>query len=182
MLSFSPLALIAMLLASAPLFPGKLGPTEADARKTELFTFFNLAEVSRGAGPQTAVRYRPSGPDFHDQVVVTLTLQKQQVTGSRLVMKRSFISAFGGTFSKDVTSSFLTTSLSDRDATTLIAFLNEINLRAKQEADESAPETEAHKAYTCQQPSWSQNLQDASVSITCIGDSVALIVKDRPAH
>ena len=168
--------LLSLVLALGTLAHAQLGPTEAEARQTDLFTFFHLSETARDPGAVTVVHFRPSGPGFHDLVEVNLRLAGGKVVGSQLSMKRTFMATSGGAFARDIASSYLRAVLTPRDATALQPFLKEISLESKSTTPSPAdpPSTRAYLAYTCQVPDRTEGLQDEKVRIACDTDSVVV--------
>ena len=85
-----------------------LGQTIAQAEATGFFQWFSL-DASEGDTDADWRGFRPSGPRFHDLVVLTLRLSADQcISAARLDIDRSFIAeASIRPFARDIAQSFL---------------------------------------------------------------------------
>jgi hypothetical protein len=93
---------------------GHFGQTMAEAKKTEFFTFFNLAETGRDEhGGYETIRFQPSGPQFHDLVTLTFETAGERIQAATLHLSRSFIDGPDEAFARDIAASFLDAALYD---------------------------------------------------------------------
>jgi hypothetical protein len=121
------------LTADMPLhtFQG-LGDNLDEAIKRDLFTFFNLKQVSKvdsSAGGQ-AVTFRPGAPKFHDGVAVTMTIDKAgRLLDAQLKLDRDMIDSperIMRASAADIARSFLAATTAEEDGPYTTFLINEI--------------------------------------------------------
>jgi hypothetical protein len=120
-----------MLLGSSPYYTyhfGSMGQTLETARQTEFFLWFHLEETQRQAEkPAEAVRFRPSGPKFHDLCYLdALIAATGELVRIELVVARTYIDGRDGVFAQDLVKSFLLAALPDACRDILRDFMREI--------------------------------------------------------
>ena len=147
---------------------GNLGTTVDDAKKTDLFGFFHLKETTRDTGPVNVVHYRPSGADFHDLAEVDLSLTGESITGSQLVLARSFLSGMNGVFAKDLMVSYLKTVLTAGDLAVLKPLLAQANVPLL--GGEAG-------AFSCTTPAGLAQMPDTSLTFNCDASTNLLTFK-----
>ena len=97
---------------------GAFGDTLEDAKKTDFFKFFHMAETGRAdAGGCETIRFQPSGPQFHDLVILNVEVVGGHIGAATLHLKRSFIDSHDEAFARDIAASFLGHALSDETDT-----------------------------------------------------------------
>ena len=97
-------------------------------RQTEFFLWFHLEETQRQAEkPGEAVRFRPSGPKFHDLCYLdTLIAATGELVRIELVVTRTYIDGTDGIFAQGLVKSFLLAALPDACRDILRDFTGEI--------------------------------------------------------
>jgi len=102
-----------MLLWSEPYYSYSFGSMEESletALKTEFFKWFHLEEDGerRPEGPGEVVRFRPSGPKFHDLCYLdVLESAGKRLVRMELVVRRAYLDGRDGVFAQDLVKSFL---------------------------------------------------------------------------
>jgi hypothetical protein len=120
-----------MLLGSAPYYTyvfGALGQTLGTARQTDFVLWFHLEETERRLEmPGEVVRFRPSGPKFHDLCYLdVLTASTGEMVRMELVIQRIYIDGRDGVFAQDLVKSFLLAALPQACQHVLEDFMSEI--------------------------------------------------------
>jgi hypothetical protein len=127
---FTSVILPVLLAGAAPGPYGSLGKTLDEAKKTDFFQFFNLAQTGETASKDgKKILFQPSGPKFHDLARVYMQLDKNnQISGAELELKRSFVdSGQDGIYARDIAKSFLTVAASPQDRDQLQKLISEID-------------------------------------------------------
>lgn len=107
------------------------GKSLAEAKKSDLFTFFRLQPLP-GGNPvfESGTRhdFRPSAPAFRDLVLVQVLVDNQQrIARADLFLARSFIDdPKNGTFARDIAKSFLSQMTPEADQRAVQNLMNEI--------------------------------------------------------
>jgi hypothetical protein len=120
-----------MLLWSEPYFTyhfGSMEQTLESAKRTDFFDWFHLEETERKAErPGEVVRFRPSGPKFHDLCYLDiLQAAGGEMVRMELVLRRSYIESRDAAFAQDIVKSFLIAALPQACQSVLQDFMGEI--------------------------------------------------------
>jgi hypothetical protein len=120
-----------MLLWSEPYYTysfGSMEQTLETALQTEFFKWFHLEETERRPeAPNESVRFRPSGPKFHDLCYLDiLTSGGGAMVRMELVARRDYVDGRDGVFAQDMVKSFLLAALPAACQAVLADFMREI--------------------------------------------------------
>src|SRR3984957_4351835 len=120
-----------MLLWSEPYFTysfGSMDQTLARAKRTDFFGWFHLEESERKAEkPGGVVRFRPSGPKFHDLCYLDiLQAAGGEMLRMELVLRRWYIESRDAGFAQDIGKGFLLAALPQACQSVLQEFMGDI--------------------------------------------------------
>lgn len=119
-----------MLLLMASPASARLGDKLDDVKKTDFFTFFNLAETGRSmnAGSQRVLTFQPKAGPFREFVKVNVTLAPDdRILSMELVLRRSFVDdGLNGVFARDIAKSLIRSAVPAQDEAAINDLANEI--------------------------------------------------------
>jgi hypothetical protein len=108
---------------------GAMGGSVESAQKTKFFQWFHMEETERiPVAPGERVRFRPSGPKFHELCHLDILADKSgRMIQLELTAQRTFLEGRDGLFAHDLVKSFLFGALPDACRNGLGDFMREIN-------------------------------------------------------